>query len=181
MVNTMKYIILAQIFALGGLFLNVMSTQQDEKGKILLYNGLANFTSCIQYILLGAYTGCISCIVASGRNIVFGKYKEKIPIYILLLYYVIAIILNIPAYNGLMSLIPLFNILLFGYGIWQKNVKTTKLIIIIVDSAAIIYDAYNLALVNCISSIISCTSAMLGYYRYSKETTNECKKIKKTV
>ena len=80
-----------------------------------------------------------------------------------------------------MSLIPLFNILLFGYGIWQKNVKTTKLIIIIVDSAAIIYDAYNLALVNCISSIISCTSAMLGYYRYSKETTNECKRIKKTV
>lgn len=164
----MELIVIAQFFALFGLILNVMSTQQEEKKKILLFNGLSNFASSIQYVLLQAYTGAVSCIVATLRNVVFGKIK-KVPLYVLIIYYIIAIGLNIPAYNGLMSLIPVFNIMIYGYGIWQDNVKVTKLIIIIVSITGIIYDAYNLAIVNCLSSILSGTGAIVGYIRYIKQ------------
>lgn len=164
----MTYIIMAQLFSLAGLILSVYSTQQEAKNKIMLFNSLSNAACCIQYLLLGALTGAISSIIATSRNIIFKRFNDKVPIYILLIYYIVTLLLNYNAFNGIISFIPVFNIMLYGYGIWQNDIKFLKIIIIIVSVTGFIYDIVNLAFVSCFSQSITLTAAVVGYIKTIK-------------
>ena len=147
----MKILFIAQIFGLISLVTNIVSIIKNKKKSILIYNGISNVACIIQYILLGTFTGAISSVIATLRNIVFSRYKNKIPLYILILYFLVAILFNLPYCNGIMSLIPLLNILVYGYGIWQTNIATLKIINIITGIAGMIYDIYALAYVSFIN------------------------------
>ena len=57
-----------------------------------------------------------------------------------------------------------------SYPFYTKKEKYYYLTAII---TGIIYDAYNLAIVNCLSSILSGTGAIVGYIRYIKQTEED--------
>lgn len=159
-------IIIAQIMGLLCFVANIFSTQQDTKNKTMIYNRLANCFSGIQYILLGAYNGAISILVAITRDTVFIRYKKKIPLYILIIYIIVAITVNIPCYNGIISLLPIFNIIVYGIAVYQNNVEYLKLAIIFVGISGAIYDAASLAIVGMFSNTFLAISGIIGYIRY---------------
>ena len=161
-------LILAQIVGLFGFVLNITSTLRSNKNKILIYNALANTASIIQYLLLGAWTGAISCFIAVTRNIFFLKYKNNIPLKAFIIYILIAIPFNLIGYNGIISLLPVFNIILYAYGLYQKNVGVLKIITIIVSISGLIYDAFILAFVGVLSQGIAMIGSIIGYLNYKK-------------
>lgn len=170
----MKYIIIANIVALFSFIFNIVGTQKNKKNQVLLYNGIANVLSCIQFMLLNAWTGAISCILAAMRNVIFSLFKNKIPLIIFLIYVIIVISLNLPAITSLISIIPVFAIILYGYGLYQNNIAILKIIIIIVNISCLIYDIYNYAFVLALSDSLASSCAIIGFIRYQEKE----KKIK---
>lgn len=164
----MILIIIAQIFGLLSFIFNFTSTQKAEKNQILLFNGLANMMSSFQYFALGAYSGAISTIIATLRNVVFSRFKDKVPVYILVIYLVIAISLNLGNITNIISIIPILNICTYGIAICQKDVAVLKIIVITNGALGIIYDAYNLAIVGVCSQLLSLIGGIIGYVRYKK-------------
>ena len=164
----MILIIIAQIFGLLSFIFNFTSTQKAEKNQILLFNGLANMMSSFQYFALGAYSGAISTIIATLRNVVFSRFKDKVPVYILVIYLVIAISLNLGNIINIISIIPILNICTYGIAICQKDVGVLKIIVITNGALGIIYDAYNLAIVGVCSQLLSLIGGIIGYVRYKK-------------
>lgn len=161
-------IIIAQIMGAFGFVANIFSTQQNTKKKTVAYNMLSNCCCGVQYILLGAYNGAISILVAIARDTIFMRFKKKIPLYVLIIYIVIAIIVNIPCYDGLISLLPIFNIVAYGIGVYKTDVKYLKIVIIFVGISGAIYDAASLAIVGMISNTFLAISGIVGYIRYKK-------------
>lgn len=164
----MKLIVIAQLFGLLSFLFNFTSTQQNEKNKILLHNGLANLLSGIQYICLGAYSGCVATFVATARNVVFAKYKDQVPLYILIIYLIIAITFNLGNVHGIIDIIPIFNICAYGIAIYQKDVGILKKIVIINGVLGLIYDTTNMAFVGALSQVLSIIGGIIGYARYKK-------------
>ena len=90
---------------LGGFIfiLNVLSNAKLTTKKVYIYNGLCNGLAIIQYVLLGAWTGAICCVIAVLRNIIFALFKKDIPIIYLIVYIVLVIGFNI----GFISIIQI--------------------------------------------------------------------------
>lgn len=163
-------IIIAQIFGLISIFFVTVANVKTKKKEILFFNGIANVFSCIQYCLLGAWTGAVSTIIAATRNAIFSRFKDNnIPLYVLIIYLIIVLIINGFIYTDIISLIPIFNVCIFAYGLWQKDVGRLKIIMIIVGLTGVLYDTINLAFVSVINQSISAITGTIGYIRYRKE------------
>ena len=172
--------LIAQIIAIIIIISNILCNQSTKKKNVLSFNAFGNMLSALQYVLLGAYTGCISCLVAVIRNLVFASYKDKkIPLYVLLVYWVIAIGLNIPFYKGWISIIPVFNICLYGYAIWQSNMKFQKKATILIGGLGIVFDFTNKAYVTVLNELVDIISCYVGYIKIKKEEKNKRKRRKK--
>lgn len=160
--------IIAQLFGVLGFVFNFLSTQKEEKNQILLYNGLANALSGIQYFFLGAYSGAVSTFIATGRNIVFSRFKKSVPLIILIIYLIIAIMFNIQNVTSVITIIPIINICTYGIAICQNNVKVIKIIVILNSILGLIYDACNLAIASMCSQLFSLIGGIIGYTRSKK-------------
>lgn len=178
----MNKVLIAQIIAVAIILANIIANQQTKKKNLLILNGLSNVLSATQYILLGAYTGCISCLVAVLRNIIFASFKnKKIPFYVLLIYWCIAILMNYKFINGLLSIIPVFNICLYGFAIWQNDMKVQKKSSILIDILAIIYDYTNKAYVVILNEALDMISSYIAYIRIKLEEEKKKKRKKKKI
>lgn len=162
----MEWILVAQLFGLCGFIFSVTATQQETKNKILLHNGLANFLSGIQYLCLGAYSGCVATFIATGRNIVFAKYKDNVPLYVLIIYLILAIGLNITNITDIISVIPVLNICTYGIAIYQNDIKLLKAIVILNGTLGMFYDISSLAFVGVLNQLVQVISGIIGYIRY---------------
>lgn len=164
----MTWIIIAQLFGLMSFVFNFTATQQAEKNQILLHNGLANAFSGIQYLCLGAYSGFISTLIATTRNIVFSRFKDRVPLYVLIIYLIIAITFNIGTVTSLIAVIPVLNICTYGIAIYQKDVGVLKRVMILNGCLGLVYDLVNLAFLGACSQLLGIIGGVIGYVRYKK-------------
>lgn len=121
---------IAQICGLVILICNIISVQFKTKDKVLICFVLANLFGIAQYFLLGAITAAIVYITSTIRCVVFyfyDKRKLKPSLLILLLFEVLAIISGILSWQDVWSIIPIIVTVIFTYGLWQENVKITRM------------------------------------------------------
>lgn len=160
------YFIIAQIFGILCFFFSIANTVANKKEKVLFYNNLANIASSVQYALLGAFSGALSLIAVLPRNLVFVRYKKgKIPVVFLLLFITISIAVSFMSYDGLISLLPIINIITYTYSIWQPDIKIIKMTVIFNSILELIYGLYYMAYITCMASIVY---IVVGTYSYSK-------------
>lgn len=101
-------------------------------------------TFAIQYLLLGAYSGCLSQVFVIVRNLMLSKYNQWawvrfrgwVPIFIL-----IALIITCHTWNGPISLIPLLVMTAGTIGLWTNNAGIIRLVgLIFISPPWILYD-----------------------------------------
>ncbi len=73
----MFVIILAQIIGFIAIAMNIISVQFNTHFKIMLFKSLGSFLFCVQYLLLGAYTGMVMDLVGVIRNFIFAHNVKK--------------------------------------------------------------------------------------------------------
>ena len=159
--------IIAQVLGVVIFIINTYGLTKLTTSKVSFYNGLANGLSSIQYLLLGAYSGALCCIIATLRNIVFSRYKKKIPLYILLIYIFIVILLNYKLIHNILDIIPIFNIIVFAIMLWTKDIWNIKVFGVLSCVDGIVYNicegAYSSILSDLIAGIIGIRCLVLLY------------------
>lgn len=163
--------IIAQIIGGIVLILTVISIQFKTKEKILICQIVANTLIAIQYFLLNALTGGVVAIINTIRCIIFYYYKkkDKKPSVVFLgLFIAVAIISGVLTWQSAFSIIPIIAAIVFTYGLWQDNVKVTRICTAITAGNWIIYNVIVKAYVGAIQSLAECISAIIAIFRYER-------------
>lgn len=171
--NEMFY--LGQLFGFIAIIFIVISIQKNNKSKILTYQILSNICFGLQYICLNAYTAAISCIIGILRGALFKKFctnKEKNPVWVLLFIIFLSLINGIFTFKDIFSIVAILSPIIYGYGLWQNNLKIFRIIALLNPVLWIIYNIHVNAYVGIICSIFEMISAIIAIYKY------DIKKIK---
>lgn len=134
--------IIAQVTRLISFIFDSISAKSNTNKNITLYNGIANVFLGVSYLALNALTGAICSFIAIFRNIVFYKYKNKLPFIILLLYFLVIFLLSYNQIHILVDVIPLLLVIIFGTALYYQNYIGLKMAGIITSLLEIIYDYY---------------------------------------
>lgn len=136
--------IIAQIIGLIIVILSLIGLQQKSGERFLFYQISINLLYIIQYILLGAITGAVICVISTIRCIIFWKYKKeskKTPIYFLILFILLSIISSIITSTSIFDYILTIGTIIFTYALWQDNMRIMRAGSIV---SVITYIVYNL-------------------------------------
>lgn len=160
------------IVSILSIFLYVMSVQFKKKKHILTTQIGASLCYLTVYVIKGAWSGVFIEILEELKNIIFIKIEKnnkKIPLYILIIFILLLIIVSIIFYDGPLSLLPLLiNILLFTstYFINPKYIRYTMLI------AGLLWGIYNIyigAYIICVGNVLEIISATISIIRYKEK------------
>lgn len=158
--------IIAQIIGIIALIVLMISFQKNTKEKLLKYQMVSSFLYAIQYLFLGAYTGCLMNFTCMVRNYIFNRYKNKVPIYYLIIVILIMIFLSMLTYSGLISLLPMIAVVLYSCALWYGNLKIVRITDIISCLLFIIYNIKVLAITGLIATFIEMLATIIAIYKF---------------
>lgn len=156
-------LVLANIFRILASIFDLMAANTNNTKKIYLYNGIYNFLLGIQYYLLNAIAGAISSFAAILRNIIFQKHKNSF--YALIIYLVFTVIINIPAYDGIISILPIIMVFMYSIAIYKADLIKIKYTVIITCALEIIYDIYYNAYIGAILCVLNIIVVIISLIR----------------
>ena len=166
----MAYVI-AQIIGFIAFLFSLVAYHKSKKNKILGNMIISNVLNLIHYLLLGAYSGCITKVLAIIRdNFIILKDKNKklsSNIY-LILFILIYIIASIFTYNGIISLFPLMAALIYIIFIWNGREITIKKVAFATYFLWLIYNIFVLSIPGIITNIVSIISTFIAIINYKK-------------
>ncbi len=163
------FFILAQILAVVAFILDIICMQFKKKSGILVVGIISNIMYALEYALLGAWTGAISFVIGTIRNITYFIYEKKKykPNKIVLATFVLLIIgAGIYTWENITSLLPVIALVLWTIVSWQNNTKWMRLAEAFICVMWIIYDLFVGAYAGIITEFIILTSSIIGMYRY---------------
>ena len=73
----MLFDIIVQAIGFVAIAVNILAVQFNTHGLIMLFKSLGSFLVCIQYLLLGAFTGLVMDFIGVIRNFVFAYNVKK--------------------------------------------------------------------------------------------------------
>ena len=164
--------IIAQIIGILALNILMLSFQKNEKKLLLKYQTISSLLYAIQYAFLGAYTGSLMNLTCMARNFIFNKYNNKVPIYWLIIIVVLMIIFSLITYIGIISLLPMFAVVLYSIAVWYGNLKLIRCTEVISCSLFIVYNIRVLAITGLIATIIELIAALIAIYRFDIKKFN---------
>lgn len=159
---------LAQLFGLASLALICISYQQKEKEKILFIQIFANLIYFIQYILLTAFSAASANIISITRTMLFYNFERKekdIPLYYLIIFEFIILLVGILTYSNIYSVIPIIIAMAYTYGTWQKNLRVMYLIFIMAGFFWILYNFIVGAYISILGSFIEIIASTAGFIK----------------
>ncbi len=161
----------AQFFGLCALVLLFMSYQNNRKVRFLFIQIFSGIFYFLQYFFLSAFSAAGSSVISILKTLIFLNYEKKnrkIPIYILIVFEIIFLLLGILTYQNIFSLMPIFIALSYTYGTWQKNLKVTYAIGIMAATIWIIYNFIVLAYISVIGSFVELIASIIGLKKLMK-------------
>ncbi len=96
----------------------------------------------------------------------FNKYNKKVPIYCLIIIVILMIIFSLITYIGIISLLPMFAVVLYSIAVWYGNLKLIRCTEVISCTLFIVYNIRVLAITGLIATIIELIAALIAIYRF---------------
>ena len=171
----MEYFI-AQIFGTFALITCFISYQKTNKKDFFIVQLITNIFYGIQYLILQAYSGCISSVISLLKNVLFynlEKRNKKISICYLLIFVSAFIIAGIFTYEGIYSMIPIFIHSIYTCATWFKDLKITYTLSLGTSILWIIYSLIVGAYVSIIASVVELVAGILGLRKLALERKKE--------
>ena len=158
--------IIAQVIGILALIILMLSFQKNEKKLLLKYQTISSFLYALQYTFLGAYTGSLMNLTCMARNFIFNKYNNKVPIYWLIIIVLLMITFSLITYVGIISLLPMFAVVLYSIAVWHGNLKLIRYTEVFSCCLFIVYNIKVLAITGLIATIIELIAALIAIYRF---------------
>ena len=168
--------VLSQIITIIYFGLLNISYLVKDRTKILTSNMFAHIGQILAMALLKGYTGAAMAVVMLIRDVALLiierkelKNKKTIDLAILIITILLIISLTVITYAGPLSLLSVGATLVLSFAVWQKNVKTYKLLGII---GGILWLAYNIFIFSIMGIILETTvviSSTIGFINSNKK------------
>lgn len=157
----------SQIVEIVALILYLVAYHFKTKKKIFITTNIACVFNIIHYLLLGAFSGCITKVIAIIRNsfvIVKEGNKKLNSIIFLLIFIIIYIISGIFTYNNIYSLLPISAALIYLIFTWYGNELQVKRIAFYCYFLWIFYNICIMSYVGIAANVIALISSGIAYY-----------------
>lgn len=155
-----------------------------NRTKILTANFVAHIGQTTAMAMLNGYTGAAMSVIMMVRDLILliqeikkSKGKEinkKIDFIILTITVILIVALTIFTYNGPLSLLSVIATLVTTFALWQKDVKTYKILGLI---AGILWLAYNIVIMSIMGMILELILVICSIVGYIKDIKKEKMKI----
>lgn len=170
--------IVSQIFAFVAFLLSLIAFHRKKKESIFKTLMLGNVLDMIHYLLLGAYSGCITKVIAFLRNEIIvlkekNKKYDKTTVLVLLL--IIYLISGILTYKNIYSVLPILSAMIYLYVVWNGNALAVKKIGFYCYFLWLIYNICVFSIVGIISSAVSIISTFIAVYNEKRNNLNSNK------
>lgn len=158
--------IIGQLFGIGAMAFLFSVYQQTNRKKLIFNKLCADFCWVIHYLLIGAYGGMIPNFVGIFRELVFAKRDEKKwARHIIWPFFFVTVnwILGISTFKSAINILPIAASAFATISLWCKNTNITKMILVPVCTAFLIYDIAVGSWIGIINESISLLSVIIYY------------------
>lgn len=160
--------IVGQILGFVAFVVSLFAYQRVKKKDILLCMVLSNIINLVHYLMIGAFSGCITKTIAIFRDsfiVLKEKNKGLSNILFLLIFILIYVLVSIYTFTSILSLFPLIAAIIYIIPTWLGNSKTVKKAALLCYVLWLIYNIYVLSIAGLIANIISIVSIIIGLKR----------------
>jgi len=164
--------IVAQIIGLIAFVVSLIAYHKKDKKTILNNMVTSNILNLIHYLLLGAFSGCITKLLAIFRDyfIILKEKNKKLSNSVYLIVFILLyIIATIFTYNGILSILPLVAAIIYIIFIWNGNEVIIKKTAFFCYFLWLIYNIFVLSIAGIVSNIISIISTLIAIINTEKE------------
>ena len=157
--------IFAQILGFIAFLVSLYAYQRVNKKDILLCMVISNIINLVHYLMLGAYSGCITKVIAIFRDIFIvlkEKNKRLSSVLFLIIFILIYVGVSIYTFTNILSLFPLLAAIIYIIPTWLGDSKTVKKTALFCYVLWLIYNTYVLSIAGVIANIVSIVSIILG-------------------
>lgn len=167
------FYIYSQIIEIIALIITLVAYHRKLKNKIFKQMMVANVFDMIHYLLLGAYSGLITKIIAFVRNyVIIAKEKKKffnskLILYLFVLIYIISALFT---YKNIFSILPIVAAIIYLVVVWNGNELKVKKIAFYCYFLWLIYNISIFSIFAIISNIISLISTGIAVLNEKNDT-----------
>ncbi len=158
-----------QAIGFVGLFFLVLSFQQNNRKRILLFILTGQLIFLVHFIWLGAWTAVAMNSVGAVRTLVFQFREEKKwadRAFWPYLFIAGFVVFGLLAWQSWYSILPIVAMSIESYGLWMKNPKTIRIINIFPHPAWFTYNLIVGSWPGMATEILIFGSVLLGIYRF---------------
>lgn len=166
-----KIYILSQIAGFISFILSLIAYHQKKKKNIFQTMTIANVLDIIHYILLGAYSGCITKAIALIRNeiiIIKEKNKNLNTNVVLIVLFITYLVSGILTYKNIYSVLPILAAMIYLYFVWNGNELKVKKVAFYCYFLWLIYNICVFSIAGIVSNIVSIISTFIAVYNEKK-------------
>ena len=165
----MNNFVIAQIFGVIGIVFSVLSMQMKTKKNIMIMLLGLNLASALNFLFLGSVSGSFVCFFGALEtfiNYLYDNKNKRVPIYMILFYIIVNVVLGLITYKGLLDLIPVACALLFCATVCTKKESNIRKIMFGNQSLWLVYDIIVKAYMFSVSNILTLISIVISIVRY---------------
>ncbi len=150
-----------------------------DRTKILTANFVAHIGQTTAMAMLNGYTGAAMSVIMLFRDVTLliqetrkSKGKEiskKLDVIILIITVILIITLTIFTYDGPLSLLSVIATLVTTFALWQKDVKTYKILGLIAGILWLAYNIFIMSIMGIILELILVICSAVGYIKDIKK------------
>lgn len=164
--------VIAQIVRVAAAIFCIIADHSNNRKKMLVFNAIYNFLNGVHYALLNAITGAISSLITVLRNVIFYVFKKRVPVAVLLAYFIIVILININSVTSLVAVIPVFLVIIYSTALYIGNLWGIKIAVIITCSLEIVYNIYVGAYVGIAACVIDIIFVIISMRKLKNSQKN---------
>ena len=162
--------LLSQGIGLIGVLCFILSFQISSNRMLFLTQGLGCLAFSVQFLLVGAYTGCLNLIVIIIRNVLLMKFKDWkwvqwkgfVAVFGAMCFAVMLI-----TWAGPLSILPFLAVAVGNIGMWTNNAQKIRLVNLVCSSPAwLVYDFIVGSYSGVLNECIVLASILVSIYRY---------------
>jgi len=172
---------ISQIIGIVAFIVAVISVQMKEKSKLLFFQTIENSLKIIAYLFVGGMSGAYSEMVGLIRKLWFlknSKEHKTNALYSLIIFCFLAVVVAIVFWEGPISLLPMFAVILGTIGLWQENIFVLRYISLVASILYGIYAVLITAYTNAFSEVFIIISIIISLIRFKYPNKFKLKFIK---
>ena len=165
-----------QAIGFVGVALFIISYQIRSNRALFLCQLLGCLVFCLQFFLMGAYTGAIGLIINIVRNLLLLKVdswkwaKSKVTMAVIIL---LLGVMTVYTWAGWKSLLPFISVAVTTVGYWTNNAQKIRLSQLIGSPCTLAYDLIVRTWGGALSEAIAIVSILISIYRFGWKNLNE--------